>query len=239
MEETGTAGAMKETLAKSCSHRTYGLGQHSPKVLFYGCFLYQFFLLCPSFPVHKLPSLCASNLGHALYCHDFLSHICTITSLWTWHPISKCLQVLTGLLHRHPKLLMCLHKGLWSPIPLLLYLHERHDQLTTSLVRNLRAKFRLLPSFSLPTFGHHVITFTWSTCLECATPTFPGHVALAHLLAYQNSRRWVSLAQVSLSSAHLPHSHWKPLFKLNQISIIPGFKFPCLLTILIAAKQSG
>lgn len=156
MEEMGSARATTETPAKSCSHRTCCLGQHYVKILFYDCFLYQLLLLCPSIPAHKLPSLHACFLTQATYYHDFLLHIYTIASFWAWNPISKCLSVLMGLLHRHPKFSRCSNTGLWSPIPLLLYLRQRHDQPTISRFRDWRANFRLLPSFSLPTSGHHV-----------------------------------------------------------------------------------
>lgn len=107
------------------------------------------------------------------------------------------------------------------PMPFLLYLHQWDGQLATFQVRNLGANFRLLPSFSFPTRS---ITFTLSTFLECSPSAISRtYITLAHLLDYRNSFR-VSFSVTSLSPAHLPHSYWKPLFKLNSISIILSFK---------------
>lgn len=111
-----------------------------------------------------------------------------------------------------------------GPMPFLFYFYQWDGQLVTFQVRNLGANFRLLPSFSLPTIGHHVQSL--SPCPHFLnTPHLPflGHITLAHLLDYRNSFR-VSFSVTSLSPAHLPHSYWKPLFKLNPISIILGFK---------------
>lgn len=183
--------------------------------------------LWPIYPCSQASSLHACFLGRATYHHNFLLHIYTIASFWAWNPISK---VLLGLLHRHLKFSMCPNTTLWSPIPLLLYLHQRRDQLTISQVRGLENQLQIPPLFlTSHSWLLCPVTFTWSTCLKCASPNIPG----THCLSSPSClEKWSqeSFSGASLSPVHLLHRHWKPLSKLNQISIIPGFKFPRWLT---------